>query len=95
MGRINTVEFPLSSEFSDGFPEVFQKFPEVFRKFPEVFPVKNEKRKGHGGDRTHVLRITDLALWYRNRGCSIIRLGTKDSIIQLILMKNDQLHFPF
>jgi hypothetical protein len=25
--------------------------------------VKNEKRKGHGGDRTHVLRITDLVLY--------------------------------
>ncbi len=25
--------------------------------------MKNEKRKGRGGDRTHVLRITDLVLY--------------------------------
>jgi hypothetical protein len=25
---------------------------------------------------------------YRNRGCATIRLGTKDGIIRLILMKN-------
>jgi hypothetical protein len=48
--------FPLSSEFSEDFPE-------LSRKFPEVFPVKNEKRSDHGGDRTHVLRITDLILY--------------------------------
>jgi hypothetical protein len=47
--------FPLSSEFSEDFPE-------LSRKFPEVFPVKNEKRSDHD-DRTHVLRISDLILY--------------------------------
>jgi hypothetical protein len=48
--------FPLSSEFSEDFPE-------LSRKFPEVFPVKNEKGSDHGGDRTQVLKITDLILY--------------------------------
>jgi hypothetical protein len=44
-------------------PKIFRKFPEIFRSFPEVFPVEIKRINAVGGDRTHVLRITDLILY--------------------------------
>jgi hypothetical protein len=56
VGCRNTVEFPEVSEY----------FPEVsggFRRFPEVFPMVIKRGIAMDGDRTHVLRITDLVLY--------------------------------
>jgi hypothetical protein len=44
-------------------PKIFRRFPEIFRRFPEVFPVEIKRINAEGGDRTHVLRITDLILY--------------------------------
>ncbi len=51
------------------FPEVFRRFPDISGGFSEIsggFPNEKVKEKGrgdHGGDRTHILRITDLILY--------------------------------
>jgi len=47
--QLNIRSFPLSSEFSEDFPESFS----------------GEIKRGYavGGDRSHVLRITDLVLY--------------------------------
>jgi hypothetical protein len=54
--QLNIRSFPLSSEFSEDFPEFSGDFPESF---------SGEIKRGYavGGDRSHVLRITDLVLY--------------------------------
>ncbi len=51
------------------FPEVFRRLPDISGVFSEIsggFPTEKRKEQGcgdHGGDRTHILRITDLILY--------------------------------
>ncbi len=50
-------------------PEVFRRLPDISGGFSEIsggFPNENRKEQGcvdHGGDRTHILQITDLILY--------------------------------
>ncbi len=59
--QLNIRSFPLFSELSEDFPEVSEDFPDG----SEGFSGGNQKRSVGivGGDRTHVLRITDLVLY--------------------------------
>ncbi len=54
--QLNFRSFPLSSELSEDFPEFSGDFLESFSvEIKIVYAV--------GGDRTHILRITDLVLY--------------------------------
>jgi hypothetical protein len=54
--QLNIRSFPLSSELSEDFPE-------FSGDFPESFSVEIKRGNTFGGDRTHVLRMTDLVLY--------------------------------
>jgi hypothetical protein len=54
--QLNFRSFPLSSELSDDFPEFSEDFP-------GSFSVEIKTGFAVGGDRTHILRITDLVLY--------------------------------
>ena len=54
--QLNIRSFPLSSEFSEDFPE-------FSGDFPESFLVEIKREDAVGWDRTHFLRITDLVLY--------------------------------
>jgi hypothetical protein len=58
--------FPPNSEFSGDFPEVFGNFRRFFGNFQRFSQRKNKKVRmsgDNGGDRTHILRITNLILY--------------------------------
>jgi hypothetical protein len=61
--QLNFRSFPLSSELSEDFPEFSGDFPGFSRDFPESFSVEIKTGNAVGGDRTHILRITDLVLF--------------------------------
>jgi hypothetical protein len=54
--QMNFRSFPLS-------PELSEDFPEFSEDFPESFLVEIKTGYAVGGDRTHILRITDLILY--------------------------------
>jgi hypothetical protein len=54
--QMNFRIFPLS-------PELSEDFPEFSEDFPESFSVEIKTGYADGGDRTHILRITDLVLY--------------------------------
>ncbi len=54
--QLNFRSFPLSSE-------LFEDFPEFSEDFPESFSVEIKIGYAFRGDWTHILRITDLALY--------------------------------
>jgi hypothetical protein len=54
--QLNIRSFPLSS----GLTEDFSEFS---GDFPDSFSVEIKRGNAAGGDRTHVLRITDLVLY--------------------------------
>ncbi len=45
------------------YPNIFRRFLKIFRRFPKVFPVEIKRGVAVGGDRTHVLWITDLVFY--------------------------------